>query len=174
MLFCKVPCESVLFRLALLHLLASPFSFTHFLYIFPVSRLGGNVLLSRSHCYLWSIAIQSAGGFMYRPVPSANLIHYFIHSGHYFGVTGQKWLRQTPFFFITEIWHFSVYERGSESASLWFIPCYQWLLDSCCSFDVIFQCQHSVLSMNRSDIQIVHHQCQQCKFIRTLIILSVR
>lgn len=104
------------------------------LYISNV-KTWGNVSLSRWHCYLWCIAIHSAGLSV---LASANLIHNFIHLGHYFEVTGQKWLRQTPFFFITESWHLSVHERGRESASTWFMPCYQWLLNLYCSFDVIF------------------------------------
>lgn len=113
MLFCKVPCESIprsssasLF----VHLLAS-FSFTSLPLYFQCQDLRKCVAVKKALLFM-----VDARGFMYWPVPSANLIHYFIHSGHYFGVTGQKWLRQTPFFFITEIWHLSVYERGRESA----------------------------------------------------------
>lgn len=84
MLFCKVPCKSVprSSSASLAFAFSPPF---HSLSsaIFPMSgleemgrRLEGAVI--------YGLQRLTVRGFMYRPVPSANLIHYFIHSGHYF------------------------------------------------------------------------------------------
>ncbi len=90
MLFCKVPCESVprSSSVSLFFTFSPPF---HLLpsSILPMSRLE-EMCPCQEGTAIYGQYQFIVRGFMYWPVASANLIHYFLHSGHYFGVAGQK------------------------------------------------------------------------------------
>lgn len=145
-------CPILLFALARLHL--SPPFHSRASSTFPLSGLGRNVPLSWRSLYLWSIAAHTHSPYVLSSTESQfNTLLYTLRP--------LRWGHRTKLIVTHSIFlHYrgltSVYETGRQSALLWFMPFYQRLLDPCCSFDVIFQCQHSVLSMNRLDIQILH------------------
>lgn len=145
MLFCKMLCESILstsWKCAHLNL----FSCISFLKTWQI----GNVPVKKAHLFMVKQFIMQ--GFMCWSIQTTDLMHFFIHSGHYFGGRNIKMTVTVSIFLYIKICH--LYMKEGEPSLIYAIL--SVTLGLCCCFDVIFQCKYSlhwitltVLSMKR-------------------------